>query len=1129
MASLGSTKIFGNLTVTSDLDIKGAFLLNGEMSASSYNIFNFLNPTDLSSTKLLFDTEDYLSFQFRDTDITKGLKISNYDNTVIRLNRFGQSRFVNGLILDNKLTFTNTAQPAIEIPLQTNIPDVPTTERQKLISVGSNGGLYQVSGRGGLMLSSNDDSLILANGDIGRTFNNTHLNASSQQLFLLSDDEIVFKSNLKGGWDTENTMSFTNSGDLVIGGGTTWHSNNLPSPVNSSDLSSVAYSGNYSDINFIGNFNIDGSTGSAFENGIYVSDSGGITGSTNNPISTAILSAQVANHRSIHLTVDSNGYIWGLHSQEYAGTYTFKSKAKEADIANVANSVDWNNISGSKPNFDQFTRNGNAVTLSGDVSGAGTVNNNGSISVTNTVVANDSHSHSNYVVKNSNATLNSLNVVGNISTDNSLQVTTNRNTSIGDLPLLKLSNTGTGDVNFATIEFINGSGDIAHIGLNSATNSGWGGNDSLVVGGFVQDINLSYVSNGWTKVIFDGEGNTTNHYMDLNMHNNSIFGVDQIFHHNDTNTYIQFNAEDQFRVVTGGAERFEVNNSQITATVPIKSNNTIEGSHILSGTGSGGVGLTINDGHGNANLTFNHAFGKPDQNGNSARIEVNTDSTANARMIFELKSNTQAGVNTPLTQTLVLTENDITYKGHKVFHAGNDGPGSGLDADLLDGAQGSAYARRDQANTFTGNLTISSGTAGDAILTLRADTDNNNENDEPFIDFKFDGDASIYRLGPQTGDNRFSLRRVAGSMPFDFYIQDNRAYHDGYHPNADKWTTARTITLNGDASGSVSIDGSANRTLTVTVNNDSHTHDGRYYTEAESNSRFHPKGSPVFSGDSVAKDNITTRTETGFYETGTGTTAEGWPVDTGGYKHLISCTHTNNTNYYSMQIAGSFYDQDFYGRKTFNDGTRGWSKFWTDTNDGPGSGLDADLLDGLNSTQFLRSDTSDTYPRNSGVMVFQNTDGDIINTATGSRGPLEVYQPTGGKDAFMTFHVSGDHAAYFGLSGAEDDFFVGGWSMGANKYKVWHEGNSNFITRHTSNRYAVSGETVVANSSGMSVYLPSNPKQNDKVGVVVGGNYTNVVVNRNTKSIMGLNENMTLDVPYASAQFMYDGTTWRLL
>jgi hypothetical protein len=41
-----------------------------------------------------------------------------------------------------------------------------------------------------------------------------------------------------------------------------------------------------------------------------------------------------------------------------------------------------------------------------------------------------------------------------------------------------------------------------------------------------------------------------------------------------------------------------------------------------------------------------------------------------------------------------------------VWHAGNDGSGSGLDADLLDGVQGSSYLRSDASDTFTGTLTL---------------------------------------------------------------------------------------------------------------------------------------------------------------------------------------------------------------------------------------------------------------------------------------------------------------------------------------------------------------------------------------------------------------------------------------
>jgi hypothetical protein len=43
---------------------------------------------------------------------------------------------------------------------------------------------------------------------------------------------------------------------------------------------------------------------------------------------------------------------------------------------------------------------------------------------------------------------------------------------------------------------------------------------------------------------------------------------------------------------------------------------------------------------------------------------------------------------------------------NKVWHAGNDGSGSGLDADTVDGIQGSSFLRSDTADTFTGTLTM---------------------------------------------------------------------------------------------------------------------------------------------------------------------------------------------------------------------------------------------------------------------------------------------------------------------------------------------------------------------------------------------------------------------------------------
>jgi len=135
---------------------------------------------------------------------------------------------------------------------------------------------------------------------------------------------------------------------------------------------------------------------------------------------------------------------------------------------------------------------------------------------------------------------------------------------------------------------------------------------------------------------------------------------------------------------------------------------------ITAGRGSGGVSLTHNDGYGNANITWNHKSGTPEQNGNAGRIYVNTDASSGAAMVFQVKSGVSSGVATTLTQTLLLSETAATFLGNTMWHAGNDGSGSGLDADTLDGVHGASFLRSDTSDTYTsGTLTFANGTSLD--------------------------------------------------------------------------------------------------------------------------------------------------------------------------------------------------------------------------------------------------------------------------------------------------------------------------------------------------------------------------------------------------------------------------------
>ena len=56
------------------------------------------------------------------------------------------------------------------------------------------------------------------------------------------------------------------------------------------------------------------------------------------------------------------------------------------------------------------------------------------------------------------------------------------------------------------------------------------------------------------------------------------------------------------------------------------------------------------------------------------------------------------------------TSGNITLNGYKIWHAGNDGAGSGLDADLLDGQQGSYYLNYNNlTNTPTAGISAAEG------------------------------------------------------------------------------------------------------------------------------------------------------------------------------------------------------------------------------------------------------------------------------------------------------------------------------------------------------------------------------------------------------------------------------------
>ncbi len=67
----------------------------------------------------------------------------------------------------------------------------------------------------------------------------------------------------------------------------------------------------------------------------------------------------------------------------------------------------------------------------------------------------------------------------------------------------------------------------------------------------------------------------------------------------------------------------------------------------------------------------------------------------------------------------------------------------------------------------------------------------------------------------------------------------------------------------------------------------------------------------------------------GFFETAAPSPAANWYSGASNWQHLLDVRHSNNSNNFALQIAGSFFDQRLFFRKTNNDPAQAWSEIAT--------------------------------------------------------------------------------------------------------------------------------------------------------------------------------------------------------
>jgi len=286
-----------------------------------------------------------------------------------------------------------------------------------------------------------------------------------------------------------------------------------------------------------------------------------------------------------------------------------------------------------------------------------------------------------------------------------------------------------------------------------------------------------------------------------------------------------------------------------------------------------------------------------------------------------------------------------------------DGSGSGLDADTLDGVSSASFVRSDASDTLTGaTYTLNSSNAEKIILQGASNPYirfQEGTTDKAYIQWHSDG---YLQLANSEDGSRIRLRDDLRFTTDNFSSTNYKIWHEG---NDGAGSGLDADTLDGISSASF-VRSDADDTL-----------NGQYIISDSADEKLQLAGS----------SNPYIR-----WQEGTTNKAYIQWLSSGIFQFV------NQESGEYLRIASGNNGLTFTA-----DGTQ--RTVWHSGNDGSGSGLDADLLDGVHGTSFLRSDTTDTA---SGAITFN---GDV-----GFNGGAYAAHIEAGSDiAFLTGDWSGNH------------------------------------------------------------------------------------------------------------------------
>lgn len=238
------------------------------------------------------------------------------------------------------------------------------------------------------------------------------------------------------------------------------------------------------------------------------------------------------------------------------------------------------------------------------------------------------------------------------------------------------------------------------------------------------------------------------------------------------------------------------------------------------------------------------------------------------------------------------------------------------------------------------------------------------------------------------------------------------------------------------------------------------------------------------------------------------------------------------------ELAVNTKDGSLYLKR--NNGTDSIVKIWTNSNHGSGSGLDADFLDGLDSTWFQQKLVSGTNIKTvNGISVLGSG-----NITIGGSAPInQLYYPTTGQTSFTVTGGYTPNNIYVFRNGVKlignvDVDISSGTTVTALTFTcvtgdvIEVSGFSESVL--TSIRYIIENVTSNTTAEAGKIYLlrnsctltlPSSPGNGDWIQIKNMSGTRTCQVDPNGKKIMGLSETMIVDDVLLAATLCYNGST----